>query len=104
MYAVIKTGGQQLRVAEGQSLKVASLAVEEGKSVTFDEVLLISKEGNVKLGQPVVEGAKVTAKVIRHGRGKKIKVMKFRRRKHSQKSMGHRQNFTEVKIEKIQGI
>lgn len=102
MYAVIKTGGKQYRVAAGQTLKVESLAVEAGQSIDFKEVLLIANGDNVTIGSPMVAGAIVTASVVEHGRGDKIRIVKFRRRKHSRKHMGHRQNFTSIKIESIQ--
>ena len=102
MYAVIKTGGKQYRVAAGQTLKVESLAVEEGQSIDFKEVLLIANGDDITIGHPMVEGAIVRASVVEHGRGDKIRIVKFRRRKHSRKHMGHRQNFTSVKIESIQ--
>ncbi|MEO9654322.1 MAG: 50S ribosomal protein L21 [Marinomonas sp.] len=98
MFAVIKTGGKQYRVEEGQTLKVEKLAVEEGGVIEFNDVLLVSNGDDVKVGAPVVEGAKVTAEVVSHGRGDKVKILKFRRRKHSMKRMGHRQWFTEVKV------
>ncbi|BFM50337.1 50S ribosomal protein L21 [Marinomonas sp. THO17] len=98
MFAVIKTGGKQYRVQEGQTLKVEKLAVEEGGVVEFNDVLLVSNGDDVKVGAPAVEGAKVTAEVVSHGRGDKVKILKFRRRKHSMKRMGHRQWFTEVKV------
>lgn len=98
MFAVIKTGGKQYRVQEGQTLKVEKLAVEAGSALEFDDVLLVSNGDDVKVGAPVVEGAKVTAEVVAHGRGDKVKILKFRRRKHSMKRAGHRQWFTEVKI------
>jgi len=98
MFAGIKTGGKQYRVQEGQTLKVEKLAIEAGSAVEFDEVLLVSNGDDVKVGAPVVEGAKVTAEVVAHGRGDKVKILKFRRRKHSMKRAGHRQWFTEVKI------
>ncbi|ADZ89592.1 50S ribosomal protein L21 [Marinomonas mediterranea] len=98
MFAVIKTGGKQYRVQEGQTLKVEKLAIEAGEAVEFNDVLLVSNGDDVKVGAPVVEGVKVTAEVVSHGRGDKVKILKFRRRKHSMKRMGHRQWFTEVKI------
>ncbi|MCO4786940.1 50S ribosomal protein L21 [Marinomonas gallaica] len=98
MFAVIKTGGKQYRVQEGQTLKVEKLAVEAGSAIDFNEVLLVSNGDDVKVGAPVVEGVKVTAEVVAHGRGDKVKILKFRRRKHSMKRQGHRQWFTEVKI------
>ncbi|MBP9726371.1 MAG: 50S ribosomal protein L21 [Gammaproteobacteria bacterium] len=102
MYAVIKTGGKQYRVAAGQTLKVESLPVEEGQFIDFKEVLLIANGDDITVGHPMVEGAIVKASVVEHGRGDKIRIVKFRRRKHSRKHMGHRQNFTSVKIESIQ--
>lgn len=102
MYAVIVTGGKQYRVKEGQSLKVESLALEPGQSVDFDNVLMVANGEDITIGKPNVSGAKVTASVVEHGRGDKIKIVKFRRRKHSRTQMGHRQNYTQVKIEKIQ--
>ncbi len=102
MYAVIKTGGKQYRVAEGDTIDVEKLPVEEGATVEFDEVLMVSDGSEVKIGQPVLEGAKVSATVESHGRGKKIRIIKFRRRKHHRKQMGHRQWFTRIKITGIQ--
>ena len=101
MYAVIVTGGKQYRVEEGQTLKVEKIETATGESVQLDKVLLVGNGDDVKIGQPVVEGAKVTAEVVAHGRHKKVKIIKFRRRKHSMKQMGHRQWFTELKITSI---
>jgi len=98
MFAVIVSGGKQYRVQEGQTLKLEKLAVEQGANVEFDRVLLISNGDDVKVGAPVVEGAKVSAEVVAHGRGDKVTIIKFRRRKHHMKRQGHRQWFTEVKI------
>jgi len=98
MYAVIVSGGKQYRVQEGHTLKLEKLAVEAGSNVEFDRVLLVADGDDVKIGAPVVEGAKVTAEVVSHGRAKKVHIMKFKRRKHHMKQMGHRQHFTEVKI------
>ncbi|WP_396588834.1 50S ribosomal protein L21 [Bermanella sp. R86510] len=98
MYAVIVTGGKQYRVEEGQTLKVEKIETPTGESVALDQVLLVGNGDDVKIGQPVVEGAKVTAEVVAHGRHKKVKIIKFRRRKHHMKQMGHRQWFTEIKI------
>ncbi|MGK0444907.1 MAG: large subunit ribosomal protein L21 [Bermanella sp.] len=98
MYAVIVTGGKQYRVEEGQTLKVEKIETATGEAVQLDKVLLVGNGDDVKIGQPVVEGAKVTAEVVAHGRHKKVKIIKFRRRKHSMKQMGHRQWFTELKI------
>ena len=103
MYAVIVTGGKQYRVQEGQTLKVEKLAAEAGYSVEFDRVLLVGNGDDIKVGAPVVEGAKVAAEVVTHGRGKKVQILKFKRRKHHMKRQGHRQWFTEVKITGITG-
>lgn len=102
MYAVIKTGGKQYKVSEGERLRVEQLPGEEGSSVEFDEVLMVADGDDVKVGAPRLDGGKVTARVEGHGRGDKIKVVKFRRRKHSRNQMGHRQNYTEVTITGIQ--
>ncbi|MBY7847337.1 50S ribosomal protein L21 [Vibrio fluvialis] len=98
MYAVFQSGGKQHRVSEGQTLRLEKLDVETGATVEFDKVLLVANGEEVKVGSPLVEGGKVTAEVVQHGRGDKIKIVKFRRRKHSRKQQGHRQWFTEVKI------
>ncbi len=98
MYAVIVSGGKQYRVQEGQTLKLEKLAAEQGASVEFDRVLLVGNGDDIKVGAPAVEGAKVTAEVVEHGRGKKVQILKFKRRKHHMKRQGHRQWFTEVKI------
>ena len=103
MYAVIKTGGKQYRVSEGDTLKVESIDAEEGATVELDEVLMIGDGDNVKIGTPLVDGGKVTATVKSHGRGKKIEIIKFRRRKHHDKKTGHRQNYTELQITGIAG-
>ncbi len=103
MYAVIVSGGKQHRVKEGETLKLEKLEVETGGSVEFDRVLLHANGDDVKVGAPVVEGAKVTAEVVSHGRHDKVNIIKFRRRKHHMKRQGHRQWFTEVKITGIQG-
>jgi len=98
MYAVIKSGGKQYKVAKGDKLKVEKLDAEEGKSVKISEVLMVVDGDKVSVGSPYVKGAKVTAKVESHGRGPKIKIIKFRRRKHHRKQMGHRQAYTELAI------
>ena len=103
MYAVIVTGGKQYRVEEGQTLKVEKLEVGTGESLDLEKVLMIGNGDDVKIGAPVVEGAKVTAEVVSHGRHKKVKILKFKRRKHHMKQMGHRQWFTELKITGING-
>ena len=97
MYAVIESGGKQHRVTEGETLKLEKLEVATGETVEFDRVLMIGGDA-VKIGTPVVEGAKVTAEVVDHGRHKKVKIVKFNRRKHYRRETGHRQWFTEVKI------
>ena len=102
MYAVIVTGGKQYKVAEGEFLKIEKLDVPVGEAISFDRVLLIGNGEDVKIGAPVVEGAKVTAEVIDQGRHDKITIIKFRRRKHSMTRQGHRQWYTEVKITGIQ--
>ncbi|HIT96775.1 MAG TPA: 50S ribosomal protein L21 [Candidatus Aphodousia faecavium] len=101
MYAIIKTGGKQYRVAAGDKLKVESLNAEVGSQVTLSEVLAVSDGNELKVGAPFVEGASVTATVVSHGRHDKVRIFKMRRRKHSIKSAGHRQNYTELKIESI---
>ena len=98
MYAVIKSGGKQYRVQEGQTLKLEKIEVPTGESVDFDEVLLVADGDDVKVGAPMLEGAKVSAEIVSHGRGDKVTIIKFRRRKHHMKRQGHRQWFTEVKI------
>ena len=103
MYAVVVTGGKQYRVEEGQTLKVEKLEVATGESIDLEKVLLIGNGDDVKIGAPVVEGAKVVAEVVAHGRHKKVKILKFKRRKHHMKQMGHRQWFTELKITSIAG-
>lgn len=100
MYAIIKTGGKQYRVSEGQTLRVEKLNAQEGK-VEFDQVLLVGQEDSVQVGKPVVEGAKVSADVVREGRDKKVIVFKKKRRKGYHKKQGHRQAFTEIKITQI---
>ena len=101
MYAVFKTGGKQYRVSEGETLQIEKLEVEPGKKVTFNEVLMIADGENVQVGSPLVDKASVEAKVISQGKGKKLNILKFKRRKHSMKQQGHRQLFTEIKIGKI---
>ena len=102
MYAVFQSGGKQHRVSEGQVVRLEKLEVATGEKVEFDSVLMVVNGEDVKIGTPVVAGSKVVAEVVAHGRGEKIKIVKFRRRKHSRKQQGHRQWFTEVKITGIQ--
>ncbi len=98
MYAVFQSGGKQHRVSEGQTLRLEKLDAETGASVEFDTVLLVANGEEVTVGAPFLASGKVTAEVVTHGRGDKVKIVKFRRRKHSRKQQGHRQWFTEVKI------
>lgn len=101
MYAVIKAGGKQYRVAAGEKLKIESIAADVGSEITLSEVLMIADGDKVSLGAPLVASAKVTAKVLSHGRGEKIRIFKMRRRKHYRKTQGHRQNYTEIQIQAI---
>ena len=101
MYAIIKTGGKQYVVEEGKVISIEKLDVEEGAEVTFDEVLLVSGD-DVKIGQPNVEGAKVTGKVLEQGKERKIRIFKYKAKSNYRRRQGHRQPFTKVKIEKIE--
>ena len=101
MYAIIKTGGKQYRVAVGDKLRVESLAGEVGQQVRFEEVLAVGSGSDVRLGTPRIEGAAVVATVLAHGRGDKVRIFKMRRRKHFKKQQGHRQNFTELRIDAL---
>lgn len=103
MYAVIESGGKQHRVVEGETLKLEKIEVAPGETVEFDKVLMVGEGEGVNIGKPYVKGGKVTAEVVAQGRHKKVKIMKFRRRKHSMKQAGHRQWYTEVKITGIKG-
>ncbi len=98
MYAVFRTGGKQYRASKGDRLKIERLHAEEGESVEFSEVLLVGKGSSVKVGSPLVPGSKVEAKVVAQGRGSKIMIVKFKRRKNYKRVKGHRQHFTEVEI------
>lgn len=102
MYAIIETGGKQFKVQEGDVLFVEKLATPEGETVQFDKVLFVGGEGDVKVGNPLVEGATVQAKVNEHGRGKKLTVFKYKPKKNYHRKQGHRQPFTKVTIEKIE--
>ena len=103
MYAVIATGGKQYRVTEGQTLKVEKLTADVGASLDIDKVLMVADGDDVKIGKPYVDGGKVTVTVKSHGRGEKIRIIKFRRRKHSRTTQGHRQSYTELEITGIAG-
>jgi large subunit ribosomal protein L21 len=101
MYAVIKTGGKQYRVAPGEKLKIEQIPADVGSQVVLDQVLMVADGDAVTLGQPLVGGAKVSVTVLAHGRHDKVRIFKMRRRKHYQKHQGHRQNYTEIKIDAI---
>lgn len=101
MYAVLKTGGKQYRVQEGDILKLEQLTAEVGSTIDFSEILMVVDGDKTTCGTPLVANATVQAEILAHGRHKKIKIIKFRRRKHHMKQMGHRQNYTQVKITAI---
>ena len=103
MYAIIKTGGKQYKVSEGVEIIIEKLDVEEGAQVTFDEVLAIVDGENVKVGRPKVDGAKVTGTVVKNGKGPKIRILKYKHKTNYRRRMGHRQPFTKVKIDKVEG-
>lgn len=103
MYAVIKTGGKQYRVMQGEFLRVEKLDVDVDSTVDFDQVLMLGEGEDVTIGAPLVDGAIVSAKVRAHGRADKVHIVKFRRRKHHRKQMGHRQHYTEIEITGITG-
>jgi len=98
MYAVIKTGGKQYKVAAGEKIKIEQIAADVGQEITIDQVLAIGAGADLKVGTPLVAGASVVATVVAHGRHDKVRIFKMRRRKHYQKRQGHRQNFTEIQI------
>ncbi|MCA3148243.1 MAG: 50S ribosomal protein L21 [Burkholderiales bacterium] len=102
MYAVVKTGGKQYKVAAGEKLKIEQIPADIGTQITLDQVLAVGNGDQIKLGAPLVAGAAVTATVVSQGRHDKVRIFKMRRRKHYQKRQGHRQNYTEIKIEAIQ--
>ena len=102
MYAIFRTAGKQYRAEPGRTLQIPTLAAEPGAKLTFDEVLLGSDGKHVKAGTPVIPGAKVTAEVVRHGKEKKVVVFKFKRRKNYTRKQGHRQGFTEIKIDSVE--
>ena len=101
MYAVIKTGGKQYRVSAGETLKIETVAGDVGSAVVLDKVLMVGEGDKVTVGKPLVNGATVKATIVSHGRGEKVKIFKMRRRKHYQKHQGHRQNYTEIRIDGI---
>jgi large subunit ribosomal protein L21 len=101
MYAVIKAGGKQYRVAPGENLRIEQVQADVGATIVLDQVLMVADGAAVKVGNPIVEGAKVSATVVAHGRGPKVRIFKMRRRKHYQKTQGHRQNYTEIRVDAI---
>ncbi len=101
MYAVIKTGGKQYRVAAGEKLKIEQIPAEVGAEITLDQILMLGEGDTVKIGTPLVSGAEVKATVLSQGRHDKVKIFKMRRRKHYQKHQGHRQHYTEIRIDGI---
>ena len=101
MYAVIATGGKQYKVTQGETLRVEKLVGEEGSTVKLDNVLMVADGDKVEVGTPMLDKATVTAKIMAHGRGEKIEIIKFRRRKHSRRQMGHRQSYTEIEVTEI---
>jgi large subunit ribosomal protein L21 len=101
MYAVIKAGGKQYRVSPGESLKIEQVQADVGATIVLDQVLMVADGEAVKVGTPTVAGAKVSATVVSHGRGPKVRIFKMRRRKHYQKTQGHRQNYTEIRVDAI---
>jgi large subunit ribosomal protein L21 len=103
MYAVIKAGGKQYKVAAGEKLKIEQIPADIGSEITLDQVLAVGAGETIKFGTPLVQGAKVLATVVAHGRHDKVKIFKMRRRKHYQKRQGHRQNYTELQIVSVNG-
>jgi len=101
MYAILESGGKQYRVTEGQTLELEKLETDAGNVIDFDRILMIVNGEDAHFGAPVLEGAKVTAEVVKHGRHKKVQILKFKRRKHHMKRQGHRQEYTQVKITSI---
>ena len=98
MYAVLKTGGKQYRVSAGEKLKIEQIPAEVGAEIVLDQVLMVADGDAVRMGTPVLDGAQITARVLAHGRGDKIRIFKMRRRKHYRRTQGHRQNYTEIEI------
>ncbi|MBB3283006.1 MULTISPECIES: 50S ribosomal protein L21 [Roseateles] len=103
MYAVIKTGGKQYKVAAGEKIKVEQIAAEVGQEIVIDQVLAVGNGADLKIGTPLVAGASVKATVVAHGKHDKVRIFKLRRRKHYKKSQGHRQTFTELEISAVNG-
>ena len=101
MYAVIKTGGKQYRVIQGETLKIETVVGDVGSAIVLDKVLMIGNGDTISVGKPLLAGATVTATIVSNGRGEKIRIFKMRRRKHYQKHQGHRQNYTDIRIDGI---
>ncbi|CAN5681586.1 MAG: 50S ribosomal protein L21 [Gemmatimonadetes bacterium] len=101
MYAIIRTGGKQFRAEPGKTLRIPSIDIEAGETITFSEVLLGAADGGIKVGAPLLGGAAVTAEVVKHGKGEKIIIFKHKRRKNYRRKQGHRQKFTEVRVNEI---
>ena len=102
LYAIIKTGGKQYKVAEGSEVIIEKIDAEEGSTVTFEEILAVGEGAEIKFGRPLVKGAKVTASVVKNGKGPKIRIIKYKHKTNYRRRQGHRQPFTKVKIEKIE--
>ncbi len=103
MYAVVKTGGKQYRVSAGEKLKIEQIPADVGAEIVLDQVLLVADGDALRMGTPLLTGAQITARVLAHGRGEKIRIFKMRRRKHYRRTQGHRQNYTEIEILGIAG-
>ena len=103
MYAVIKTGGKQYKVAAGEKIKIEQITADVGQEITIDQVLALGVGADLRIGTPLVEGATVVATIVAHGRHDKVRIFKMRRRKHYQKRQGHRQNYTEIQIGSVNG-
>jgi len=103
MYAVVRTGGKQVRVSPGESVRVEKLPGSVGESISLDEVLLVGGEGDLKVGKPLVEGARVVGRITDQGRGPKLTIFKMKRRKRYRRKQGHRQDYTEILVDQIEG-
>ena len=103
MYAVFKTGGKQYKASTGDIVRVEKLPADSGESIELNEVLMVADGEDIRVGAPMLDGGKITAEIVGHGRGEKVRIIKFKRRKHHMKQMGHRQHYTEIKITGIEG-
>ena len=103
MYAVFKTGGKQYKASTGDIVRVEKLPADSGESIELNEVLMVADGDDIRVGAPMLDGGKITAEIVGHGRGEKVRIIKFKRRKHHMKQMGHRQHYTEIKITGIEG-